>query len=314
MNLRPAQPLVSVIIPVYNRTRFLGQAIRSVLGQTGVPVEVIVVDDGSESDIRAACQPFGDAITFLRKRNGGQASARNLGSRHAKGEFLLFLDDDDFLEPTALADLLDAIRCEPALGWAVGKFAYVDEAGQPLAHRHTGHLVRGDVYGRLVKRNAIGPPCVVLVAADAFRAVGGFNEDRAFELCEDYDLWLTLAREYPAGVTERTVAGYRRYPGQGTTNRIRHYEAWLRVLRKHRLTGRPGTESEFDRTIARIQLEYGDNLYLAGRATEARRQWRGVGRRVRRGALAIRFVKSYLPASVLRRLRSLRTSGQTRPA
>src|SRR5438128_12692599 len=104
-----AAPLVCVIIPVYNRVQFLRQAIESVLAQTHSAVEIIVVDDGSPIDPGPVVDSFGPAVRLLRKTNGGLASARNVGIANAAGEYLLFLDDDDFLEPDALQTLLVAV-------------------------------------------------------------------------------------------------------------------------------------------------------------------------------------------------------------
>jgi glycosyltransferase involved in cell wall biosynthesis len=87
--------LVSVIIPVYNGGRYLGEAIESVLSQTGFPLEIIVVDDGSTDDTASIAQNFGASIRYHYQINGGAGAARNQGVVLARGNFLAFLDADD---------------------------------------------------------------------------------------------------------------------------------------------------------------------------------------------------------------------------
>jgi glycosyltransferase involved in cell wall biosynthesis len=96
------RPLVSVVVPVYNRAGPLAEAVRSCIGQTWRPLEIVVVDDGSTDDVRTALRPFGDRVRLLRKENGGVASARNLGVAQAHGDFVHFLDSDDLLTPRAV--------------------------------------------------------------------------------------------------------------------------------------------------------------------------------------------------------------------
>src|SRR5262249_52155463 len=125
-------------------------------------------------------------------------------------------------------------------------------------------------------------------------------------LCEDYDLWLSLARVSPIVAVARTVSNYRLYAGQGTRNWARHFDAQLRTLRKHRHLAGPQWRAAFDRSIARVQLEYGAVLCVNGRHAHGRERW---GHACAAGAVArwsfySRLVKSYLPRGVLQFLRS----------
>jgi glycosyltransferase involved in cell wall biosynthesis len=97
-----ADPAVSVIIPTYNRAHLLLEAIDSVLQQTFVDREVVVVDDGSTDDTEMRVRGYGDRVRYIKTWNGGVAHARNIGTRHARGRYLTFLDSDDLLYPYAL--------------------------------------------------------------------------------------------------------------------------------------------------------------------------------------------------------------------
>lgn len=88
-------PLISVILPVFNGAQFLGEAIQSVLDQNYEPLEIIVVNDGSTDSTQQVALNFGDKIIYVKKENGGVSSARNHGLKLAKGEFISFIDSDD---------------------------------------------------------------------------------------------------------------------------------------------------------------------------------------------------------------------------
>src|SRR3984957_2684445 len=93
---------VSVIIPYYRASQTIARAVESALGQTVRPYEILVVDDGSPDDARIATKEFGSSVTLFHKPNGGAASARNLGIEQAQGEWIAFLDAEDYWEPGKL--------------------------------------------------------------------------------------------------------------------------------------------------------------------------------------------------------------------
>lgn len=98
-------PDVSIIIPTYNRVRFVGEAIESALAQRE-GIEVVVVDDGSTDETSSLLASFADRVRIFRQPNAGPSAARNLGAQQARGEFLAFLDSDDILESGAVRALL----------------------------------------------------------------------------------------------------------------------------------------------------------------------------------------------------------------
>lgn len=113
MKMQDKQCKVSVVIPCYNHASTLARAIRSVLNQTLPPAEVIVVDDGSTDGSGGVAKSFGSAVIFKQQQNGGPAAARNLGVRNATGEFLGFLDADDWWEPEFAASCGEFLRTHP---------------------------------------------------------------------------------------------------------------------------------------------------------------------------------------------------------
>jgi glycosyltransferase involved in cell wall biosynthesis len=108
-----SSPLVSIVIPCYNAERYVAEAIRSGLEQTYTPVEVIVVDDGSTDKSLSVIQGFGDAVRSISVPNAGGCAARNRGLRMAQGEFIQFLDADDWLYPQKIERQMAAWKAQP---------------------------------------------------------------------------------------------------------------------------------------------------------------------------------------------------------
>src|SRR4030095_11695480 len=124
-------PTVSVIIPAYNQSRYLGQAIRSVLAQTYASFEIIVVDAGSTAATRKVAPAFADArVRYVHQANRGLSAARNTGIRRARGELLTFLDSDDLFLEHKLETLVGALEKNPALGLVAGGAILIDEHGE----------------------------------------------------------------------------------------------------------------------------------------------------------------------------------------
>jgi glycosyltransferase involved in cell wall biosynthesis len=126
------QPLVSVIIPVYNGARHLRGALESVFAQTYRPFEVIVVDDGSVDDSGIIAQSFPD-VRYIHQPNQGVAAARNNGIDVARGEFFAFLDQDDLWTPEKLKLQIDYLLSHPDLGYTLTQQQFfLDKPGGPL--------------------------------------------------------------------------------------------------------------------------------------------------------------------------------------
>ena len=159
------QPLVSVIIPVYNGARFLRAALESVFAQTYRPLEVIVVDDGSVDDSGAIAQSFPE-VHYIRQENQGVAAARNNAIEVARGEFLAFLDQDDLWRPEKLKAQVGYLLDNPDLGYTLTHQQFFLEPGATLPPWFRKELLAtvhtGWVLGTLVVRRSV------------FDQVGGF--------------------------------------------------------------------------------------------------------------------------------------------
>ena len=129
-NQHPEKPLVSVVIPTYNRAGFLPDAIGSVLAQSYANIEIIVIDDGSTDNTRSVLQPFEDKIRYLTSNHVGAAHARNMGMMAAKGKYIAFLDSDDQYLPGKLALQIEFLEKNPELKVVCSNFSGKREDGE----------------------------------------------------------------------------------------------------------------------------------------------------------------------------------------
>jgi glycosyltransferase involved in cell wall biosynthesis len=224
-------PLVSVVIPSYEKAHFLAAAIDSVLAQTYPNVEVIVVDDGSRDNAGAVAARY-PGVRYVRQKNGDVSAARNAGLRESSGAFLVFLDADDTLLPDALRVGMECFEREPHLRLVTGTYRYVDRDGHFLPSPLQAHVTE-DHYAALLRVNYIGTPGTTIFRRLVLHEVGGY--DQRFSGAEDYELVLRIVgRGYPIHCHEVAVLGYRRATNHLSDDSRRMLEDTLRALRLHR--------------------------------------------------------------------------------
>lgn len=234
------QPVVTIVVPLYNGGPFIASTLRSALSQTFGQLEVIVVDDGSTDDgpelVRASASDR--RVRLLSGPHLGVAAARNMGAAHAApaAEYLLFLDADDLLHPDAVQALVGALERRPDAAGAFVLADYIDADGEVLDEGDFPRHMRGreDLeQGRLVPRdptadvlpehlflaNHVYPPSCLLMRRRAYDLVGGF--DGRF-LAEDWEFVVRLARLGPLVPVDRVMAGYRRHAANASGDRSRN--------------------------------------------------------------------------------------------
>lgn len=145
------KPEFSVLINSYNYGRFVGRAVDSALAQTDASAEVIVVDDGSTDGTDMVLAPYADRVRIIRQANAGQAAAINTGVEASRGEFLCFLDADDWWHPGKLAAVGAAFRADPRTVLAYHRLQPVDGKGQPAFRPIPRSLCRGDLVPRMLR-------------------------------------------------------------------------------------------------------------------------------------------------------------------
>lgn len=200
------QPLVSVIIPCFNQGRFLAEAIRSVQGQTYSNLEIIVIDDGSTDNTREVAQGFAN-VQYYRQTNAGLSAARNTGVKKCNGLFLVFLDADDILYDNAVELNLQWMLRKPSWAFVSGAHHKVDELLRPLDRQELPGVI-ADHYQALLRGNYIGMHATVMYRRSIFLS---YDYDTTLSACEDYDLYLKIARDHSVGNHTIRIAAYRHH-------------------------------------------------------------------------------------------------------
>ena len=224
-------PLVSVIIPCFCQAHYLGDAIRSVLAQTYPGWEVLAVDDGSPDNTAEVIKNFDDPrIYYIHQVNQGLAGARNTGLRRAQGEFVVFLDADDLLEPEFMQTCLDVLRQDATLAGVYVWNYYVDASGQRMPMVAGATVPRQQFYRRLLE-GGFFPPVAVLTRLPIVNEVGLF--DTTLKGVADWDLWLRIGQRYEMQGIARPLVAYRMQL-DGMSNDMNHmFQDCLRLLNKH---------------------------------------------------------------------------------
>lgn len=207
---------MSVVIPTFNRAPLLRQAIESALAQSFGDMEVVVVDHGSSDGTHDIVASFGRSVVGLRiEQSGRPAVARNRGLWAARGEFVAFLDDDDVWDPDKIRRQVEVLSTSLEVALVSTDAVEIDERGADLGVRYLGHTVGavGDAFDRLVEDNVVIASSVLTRRA-AVVEVGGFSEDPALCLIDDYHLWLRLAARHPFAFIPEPLVRYRVHGGK----------------------------------------------------------------------------------------------------
>lgn len=196
------ETLVSVIIPCYNHGRFLSKAIESVLTQTYSNFEIIVIDDGSTDNTKEIVQNYKE-VKYVYQINQGLSASRNTGIDQSTGEYLVFLDADDWLLTDALMTNLNILRASPQLAFVSGGFRFFFARDQTT--RQVTSIVNSDHYCHLLQKNYIAMIAAVMFQRWVFDSL---RYDTTLKVCEDYDLYLKITRKHPVAHHTELISVY----------------------------------------------------------------------------------------------------------
>jgi len=233
------KPVVSIVIPAYNREAYVAEAIDSIFAQQDAPAaEVIVVDDGSTDGTAAVLARYGITIRVIHQANAGVSAARNTGIRAAAGEWIFLLDSDDRVQPGTLRTLLTEAERSPDATVVYADQAFLHEDGtiEPI-ERVTfpvGPAPVAEVFRRMPF--SMG---TALIRRDALIAAGLF--DTSLHLAEDYELLCRMAPDNTFAYVPVVVLHYRRHGAQATEQLLRliywRYRVQQRIIRGWRRRG-----------------------------------------------------------------------------
>ncbi len=214
-----AAAIVSVILPTFNRLRFLRPAIESVYAQTFTDWELIIADDGSDLETREFLQSLANhpRVTVAWLAHSGRPSiVRNAALARAGGEYVAFLDSDDLWAVTKLDRQIDRLRTRANCRWSYTAFLRVDACGTPLPEEAWRPWVayEGDIFEQVVTARASIRTPSVLATRQLIAQAGGFDE--AMLSAEDYDLWMRLALLSEVAIVDEPLV-YVRYHDENHT-------------------------------------------------------------------------------------------------
>lgn len=268
--------LISVVMPCFNAEEYLREAVESVLNQTYPHAELIAVDDGSTDKTKAILRSFRNSVRLIEQKNLGAGPARNAGIKHSRGEFIAFLDADDYWSPNCLEKLHGTlVNSEAALaycGWQ--NIGLEGPAGKPyIPPDYELH----DKRKFFLSSASPWPIHAALTRRDIMEEVGGFDEQ--WLSCEDYDLWLRIALNRPVVIVKEVLAFYRHHKQLQTSPKLA-WDAehnWLikkAFIRRFPEIVKDIPASELRQYIDGFLLERGYNFYWKRNLVSAQKIFR----------------------------------------
>lgn len=221
-------PLVSVITPTFNREAFIQKTVDEVLAQTYGNFEHIIIDDGSTDNTRSILRPYleDSRIRYFYQDNQGQSSARKNALSHANGDYICFLDSDNYWSKDKLERQLALFSKYPEVDVVYGDVITIDEGGNEISRknmrRYSGHIAPQMMRDNCVSMNT------AMVRRNCFDELGGSRVNR--QVADDYELWLRFSAKYEYLYVAEYFAYYRVMTNQISSDKTRRFESNEAIL------------------------------------------------------------------------------------
>lgn len=225
-------PKVSVVIPTHNRAKDLGRSIRSVLSQSFMDFELIVVDDASTDSTENVVKSFGDPRIRYQKldNNVGGAEARNIGVGLSGAEIIAFQDSDDEWRPEKLKKMMALLHGDDSLGGAFSSYVKVN-GRRCLMMPNISEFDESNIFGSMLKRNVVGTPTLV-IRKSVFYEAGGF--DSGMKRYQDWDLAIRLSKVSKLKLVLEPLVIANTTEGSISSDVSAHLSALLSIYEKNR--------------------------------------------------------------------------------
>ena len=210
-------PCVSVVIPTYNSAAFIVDALTSITGGDYKDVEIVVVDDGSTDTTVGIVKNQPGNIVLITQKNSGRGAARNNGVKHATGKYIAFLDHDDLLTPSSIAERIQYLEDHPDKGWVCTDAMEFDQSGdlRLFLNQFPWLDLDKDHFCQLLK-GCFPLTSTIMIRSELIRQVGGFNT--AIDYGDDIELFLRLFLVSRIGMIRKPLTRRRIHPTQGVSS------------------------------------------------------------------------------------------------
>ena len=288
-------PLVSIVIPSYNRSYIVTDAIESAQNQTYKNIEIILIDDGSTDETKQlVIKQFGDAVTYVYKQNGGASSARNLGINRSNGKYIAFLDSDDDWGKTKISKQVDYMENNAEYGMVLCEVNIFDANGKcsTTSLSAQGFYQNGWVFESFLKNMIITCSCM-FIRNNVFNEIGMFDE--SLETAEDKDLMLRISAKFKIGAINEALVNYRK-ANDSLSNNVMAGNS-IRALKKIANYAPNLYEKHFKlitRQIGTMHYCYADDLLWNKKYSEARQQINLCSKYGGNRNLKLLYIKSFL--------------------
>jgi glycosyltransferase involved in cell wall biosynthesis len=268
------RPTVSVVMPTFNRQRYIVETVQTVRAQTFGDWELIVVDDGSTDETLATLTRLNDPRIrcFALPHSGYISRLRNFGVQHARGSYIAFQDSDDLWLPQKLALQLDGLRDHPDRRWSYTSFRLIDAAGAPYptADPHYGRVrdvTSNGLFRRLLAHEELIATPSLVVERALLDEIGGLNA--SLPRTDEFDLAVRLSRRSAAVVIEDPLVLVRRHAGSASADRALIAESLAQTFARYaREAQDPEARALCRRQLARHSLTLADARLREGRLAD----------------------------------------------
>jgi len=273
--------MVSLLIPTYNRAKYLGQALDSALAQTYPNIEIIVHDDASTDDTPALLKQYSDPrLRIIRTNNNhGMIGGWNYIVKQAKGEYIKFLSSDDLLAPTCITQLIKAALAHPAATLITCQRKFINEKGRIIkkmgfASKSTVELGKKHAHWILttLRENKIGEPTAVLYPTKLVKNAGGY--DPQFSQFADFEYWIRLLQFGDLVYVHQPLCSFRTHASSNTSAAIndgRFITEIFSLIKKYRAILKPREHFHVTRLKILDTLKNIKDLLLGGHFLRASR-------------------------------------------